>query len=176
MSDKEPTAHAKFPFMSAQTQLYLSSSLIGMVRVTLGFPIEHPLDSIKTQWQAKPNFKNEVHIVRHIYHDKGVRGFYSGALPNLTRCIVRNSYKYPLMIGLPNFFKQKIENEGVCKIMTGGTIALTEAMITCPFERLKVFFMTTPPDKQQSYLSFMKSIQGNTFRELFRGFTPLFSR
>ena len=36
----------------SKTQFYLSSLLAGLVRVSIGFPIEHPLDSIKTQWQA----------------------------------------------------------------------------------------------------------------------------
>jgi len=29
----------------------------------LGFPIEHPIDSIKTQWQARPYLKNEFAII-----------------------------------------------------------------------------------------------------------------
>ena len=55
------------PFLSKQSILYINSAVIGAVRTTIGFPIEHPLDSIKTQWQAKPFIKNELHIVRHIY-------------------------------------------------------------------------------------------------------------
>jgi len=47
--------------------LYIGSSMAGMVRTVLGFPIEHPIDSIKTQWQAKPYIKNELEIVRLIY-------------------------------------------------------------------------------------------------------------
>ena len=29
---------------------YIGSSLLGLARTTIGFPMEHPLDSIKTQW------------------------------------------------------------------------------------------------------------------------------
>jgi hypothetical protein len=141
--------------------------------VTLGFPIEHPIDSIKTQWQAKPYLKNELQIVKYIYNEKGWRGFYAGALPNLTRCIVRNSYKYPLLIMLPEQFNI-IENPHTRKYLTGLTIAFVEATITCPLERLKVYFMTS--SQSQSYRSFFNSIRQNAFRELFRGFTPLFMR
>ena len=85
----------------SKTKFYLTSIAVGVVRVTIGFPIEHPIDSIKTQWQAKPYLKNEIQIIKHIYRQKGWRGFYAGSVPNYTRCLVRNSYKYPLMIGLP---------------------------------------------------------------------------
>jgi hypothetical protein len=79
------------------------------------------------------------------------KGFYAGALPNLTRLITRNSYKYPLLIGLPDFYKshlpQKIHDASVLKFFTGFSIALIESLITCPIERTKVYFMT----KNNSY-------------------------
>lgn len=88
----------------SSNSLYLKTAGIGLARVTIGFPIEHPLDSIKTQWQAKPHLKNEIAIVQLIYKEKGVKGFYAGALPNYVRCLIKNCYKYPLMIGLPKKF------------------------------------------------------------------------
>ena len=89
--------------------LYLGSALAGLVRTTVGFPIEHPLDSIKTQWQAKPYIKNEIVMVREIYNTKGVwNGLYAGSLPNLTRCILKNTYRYPLMVGLPAFYSDTV--------------------------------------------------------------------
>jgi hypothetical protein len=86
---------------SEKHKMYFQSSMIGMTRVIIGFPLEHPIDAIKVQWQSQPQFKNELHIIRHIYATKGMKGFYVGSLPNLTRLIARNSYKYPLLIGLP---------------------------------------------------------------------------
>ena len=78
------------------------TAFAGLARTLVGFPIEHPLDSIKTQWQAKPHFRHELAIARDIYGRKGIaQGFYAGSIPNLTRCIMKNIYRYPLMIGLP---------------------------------------------------------------------------
>lgn len=101
-------------------------------------------------------------------------GFYSGSLPNLTRCIVRNSYKYPLMIGLPNQLRW-IENEATRKLVTGASVALIEATVTCPLERLKVYFMTQNRSSL-SYFDFFRKHNDNLWKELFRGFTPLFAR
>ena len=54
---------------------YFGSAIAGMSRTIIGtyrflfrlfpcigFPIEHPIDSIKTQWQAKPQLKNELAV------------------------------------------------------------------------------------------------------------------
>ena len=126
-------------------KLYVQSSLIGMSRVIIGFPLEHPIDAIKVQWQSQPQFKNEFEIIRHIYQCKGMRGFYVGSLPNLTRLIARNSYKYPLLIGLPQYYKCKTPegtSDVLLRLMTGFSVAAVEATITCPIERTKVYLMT----------------------------------
>ena len=34
----------------SRTRVYLTSSALGITRVLVGFPFEHPIDSIKTQW------------------------------------------------------------------------------------------------------------------------------
>lgn len=28
-----------------------------------------------------------------------MKGFYAGALPNAVRCVMKNAYRYPLMVG-----------------------------------------------------------------------------
>ena len=83
------------------------------------------------------------------------------------------------MVGLPTFYNTKLpvsikENKKLLRLMTALSIALVEATITCPIERLKVLFMTTT-DKI-TYNQFFKSNKGNLFKELFRGYTPLFMR
>ena len=86
--------------------MFIGSAAIGLIRTCLGFPLEHPFDSIKTQWQAKPHYRHEFAIAKDIYARKGVwQGFYAGSLPNLTRCLLKNTYRYPLMVALPNFYK-----------------------------------------------------------------------
>ncbi|CDW73269.1 UNKNOWN [Stylonychia lemnae] len=162
-----------------QSSLYFWGAAAGMFRVAAGFPIEHPIDSIKTQWQAKPYLKNEFHIIKDIYQNKGIKGFYAGSLPNFTRVLIKNSYRYPLMVGMPNFYKNNLprqiqDNKSIQKLLTGSSIGLVEATLTCPIERIKVYFMTV--EKRLSYQQFFKIIKGNAFHELFRGFTPLFMR
>ena len=68
-------------------------------------------------------------------------------MPNLTRCLLKNTYRYPLMVGLPNFYKDVLpknvqDNKQVLKLLTGLSIGLLESIILCPVERVKVHFMT----------------------------------
>ena len=86
-------------------------------------------------------------VIKDVYRVKGFIGFYAGSIPNLTRCLLKNSYRYPLMVGLPSFFQGHLpdiikEKKVLVKLLTGTSIALVEAFITCPAERLKVYFMT----------------------------------
>ncbi len=86
--------------------------------------------------------------MREIYETKGIRGFYAGALPNMSRCLVKNTYRYPLMVGLPSFYQANLpskikENKQFLRLLTGISIAMVEATLTCPIERVKVYFMTT---------------------------------
>ena len=96
----------------------------------------------------RPSFQHELALTRHIYQTRGVfDGFYSGSLPNFTRMLLKNLYRYPLMISLPKFFEEHvslvgIENRKVSKLLTGFTIAIIESLLICPVERAKVFFMT----------------------------------
>ena len=133
--------------------MYLGSSLVGMARVCIGFPLEHPIDAIRVQWQARPHFKNEFQIAKSIYTDKGiVKGFYAGSIPNLFRLTLRNSYKYPLLVGLPDFYRKRSpaviqKNERALKLATGFSIALIESIITCPIDRMKTYLMTSSYQK-----------------------------
>jgi hypothetical protein len=66
------------------------------------------------------------------------------------RLVCRNSYKYPLLIGLPEFYKNNLpafmkDNDMLLKLATGLSIATIETIITCPIERTKVYFMTQNP-------------------------------
>jgi hypothetical protein len=75
-------------------------------------------------------------------------------MPNLGRILVKNAYRYPLMIGLPNFYKkvlpEKVNNNKVLqKLLTGSSIAIIESFIICPFERMKTYFMTVNYDQSK---------------------------
>jgi Mitochondrial carrier protein len=84
------------------------------------------------------------------------------------------------MVGLPQFYNKNLpdsirENKKLLKLLTGASIGLVEATLTCPIERIKVYFMTTS-ERGLSYSQFFSAYRGKLRKELFRGFTPLFVR
>ena len=60
------------------------------------------------------------------------------------------------MVGIPKALKATISDDKILKFLTGFTIALIEASITCPLERTKVYFMTQKDST--SYKHFFKTI------------------
>jgi len=163
---------------------YMKTALIGVARGAIGLLWEHPLDSIKTQWQTNVHVAKSTDIINHIYKEKGIIGFYRGFIPNLVKVSSKNIYRWPLMLYLPQYFKKFNENlfknkrfnsDSICKIQTGFTIANFETMFICPMERLKVFFMTHA-SKENKHYSFLKQFyilnKGNMMNQLFKGLEP----
>jgi hypothetical protein len=95
--------------------------------------------------------------------------------------VLKNIYRYPLMISLPHFYEQRVvgpDNRKLSKLMAGFSIALIESLITCPIERAKVFFMTEEISQSGGTKRLLanRAAKGGILRELFRGFVPLLTR
>ena len=113
-----------------------------------GLPIEHPFDVVKTRYQANPEEGSIRSVANKIYSTNGLKGFYSGAVPNAMRLAGKQMYRWPMMLGFPPFFKETLPKDfrtkypSSIKIATGLTIASLETFVICPLERLKVYLMT----------------------------------
>jgi hypothetical protein len=164
------------------SNFYIKVSLIGAFRAGLSLVIEHPLESIKTQWQDKNNLNSTREIVSSIYREKGPIGFYRGFIPNLIRVAFKNFYRWPMMLYFPHLFDRSIPDRlvhlfpGLTKILTGLAIANIETFIVCPLDRLKVFFMTSSTKSHNLFKNFYNNHKGNLIKELFRGLGVSFWR
>jgi hypothetical protein len=175
--EQKNNSFSKFAF-------YLGAGIIGSIRGGMGLILEHPLESIKTQWQDRYTIKSSKEIVNVIYYEKGLMGFYRGFVPNLLRVSSKQLYRWPLMLFFPRFFdknipemiKQKID--GVSKICCGLSIANIEIFLITPLDRLKIYFMTNSTNRsaKHMFVYFYKAHKNNLLRELFRGLEPSFWR
>jgi hypothetical protein len=43
-----------------EIKMLVASALMGVLRGCVGFPLEQPMESVKTQWQANPKNRNEL--------------------------------------------------------------------------------------------------------------------
>jgi hypothetical protein len=154
------------------------SSVIGVSRSCICLVLEHPFESIKTQWQTKVEIKGMKEIVKSIINEKGLIGFYRGFIPNLIRVSIKQTYRWPMMLYFPHLYKKNLpyKSEGFVKILTGLTIANIEVLIICPLDRLKIYFMTHDKVKKHIFAYFISTHRGNFLKELFVGLGPSYWR
>lgn len=112
--------------------------------------------------------------------EKGIKGLYSGYATNMTKQLFKASYRYPLISGLPRFYSKLFgskyeDHKYSMKLMTSVTIALVEAGLITPFERLQVFMMTSK-FSNKNYSDFYHMVKSRLRTELFRGYTPYFTK
>jgi hypothetical protein len=165
----------------SKAKLLLVSSLLGMSRVVISLPFEHPFEVMRVTWQTNSHLKNEVDVFKDVKQNKGVKGFYSGYTTNFAKQFSKSIYRYPLLSACPRFYSKMFgstyeQNKHKMKFLTSATIALVEATIITPFERLQVFVMTSK-NTNQNYSAFYKMISESSIRkEIFKGYTPYLTR
>jgi hypothetical protein len=165
-------------------KFYFNVSVIGALRGGLCLIIEHPLESIKTQWQDNHQIKSTRNIIKNIYLQKGIVGFYRGFVANFIRVISKNFYRWPMMIFFPRLYEKNLplgarkKYPGLAKILTGLSIANLEILILCPLDRIKIFLMTSKFSASNSSKTFYFYHEYKTklLCELFRGIEPTFWR
>lgn len=128
----------------------MKSGLLGALRSAIGLPYEHPLDCIKTVMQAQPKYVGIIETTKSIYANSGISGFYKGYIPNTLRVMYKQLYRFPLMLWLPQLssknlaiFKDKDLNASLGKLIAGLSLGLIDVFLVTPFERLKVWLMTS---------------------------------
>jgi hypothetical protein len=164
------------------SKIYLEASAIGVLRTIAGLPLEHPFDSVKSRMQAEINRKvGFFQMSKEIYKTQGItKGFYAGFIPSAFRGVIKQVYRWPLMLVLPRAYSSIIPGQlqkdypSIAKITTGLTLAAIDTFIICPFERLKVCLQTKKNDL--SLRNFFRQSDQNMFQSLFRGLNSLFYR
>ncbi len=154
---------------------YIEAAILGASRCNLGLLLEHPFETIKTQWQKKNKVNSVVGITNLIYKERGIGGFYKGLAPNLLKTSCKNLFRWPAMIYLPDYFKSLIQTspfyfDSLPKVLTGLVISNVEVFGFNPLERIKVALMT----EKMSLSTFFSKHQGNLINELFKGLGPSF--
>ncbi|CAD8066038.1 unnamed protein product [Paramecium primaurelia] len=120
----------------------IETQVIGAFRVALTMPLEHVLDRIKTYKQSKQGI-TYIQSYLDIKGARGLIGLYDGFYPSFLRNMVKQYYRWPMMIFIPSMLNDHIHNQSINKIITGASIGLFESCIITPFERLKTLKMTS---------------------------------
>lgn len=94
--------------------------------------------------------------------------------------VTKSIYRFPLMSVLPRFYSRILnldyeKNIHKLRLYTSTSIALFEAGIITPFERVQVFMMTAKA-QTHNYKDFFDMSKTKFRHELFKGFTPYFTK
>lgn len=163
------------------TSLYLQASLMGAFRGGVSLLIEHPFDTIKTRRQANYAEGSILGVTNRIVELQGVRGLYSGFIPNGVRLMGKQAYRWPMMLAFPQFFKtslpESLQNSypSSIKLATALSIAHLETFIICPLERLKVYLMTAE-HHSKGILEFFQHHRKHIGKEMLRGIQAVYLR
>lgn len=156
------------------------SMLISMPRVIITFTAGHPFELVKTRMQANPYIHSGVLLSKDIFQQTGIKGFYTGGLPNFSRAILKEAYRAPLRGGINYAFGQALPNsdKGTRAALTGISMAIADTIIICPLERIKVWLMTNQ-STDKSFAKFFTNRSANNmpvYQDLFKGVTVSFTR
>ena len=120
-------------------------------------------------------------MTKEIYNTHGLRkGFYAGFFPSAARGVLKQIYRWPLMLVLPKIYDTAYSDSlkkaypAISKISTGLTLAAIDTFIVCPFERLKVCLQTKQSDL--SLKQYFRQSEQGIIKSLFRGLNSLFYR
>jgi hypothetical protein len=148
---------------------YLEMAVRGFARAVVPFPIEHPLERMKLESQAHPE-KTTEQAVKHLWRSQGFKGLYAGSRATFLRRTIRETYHWPVMLLINRFWKhiipEKINKDNLAtNIVTGNSMALVQACVTLPFERLLIEKTT-----KEGYLPFLKKMKDTKRLIVYEGF------
>lgn len=162
------------------------STYIGASQTVIIFALTHPLDLLKTKLQAdltKSN-TNNTSLIRNIYRNDGLVGFYKAGLPNYARSLAKETYRSPLRGFFNKLYTDTLPSSFISSypdsknILTGLTMSFADTFISCPLERIKVWFMTNTQNRNLIYSFYSKSNSSpiEFVKDLFRGLKVSFYR
>lgn len=168
-------SYADAPFANEKKTYYekfnqpINAAFLGGVRTFIGSIPEYPFEYMKTIMQTTPSlgFRD---CFRETLREKGVVGFYEGWGWNTAKLTGRALIRFPLMDGLPPFYRDlfswdKKEHRYLNQTLTAATIAGVESLLT-PIERMRILKMTS---ENKTIKDVYKDFQGSIISELFRG-------
>lgn len=152
----------------------LDSIVVALPRVVITFGAGHPFDLVKTRMQANPFIHSGVLLSKEIFQKTGIKGFYTGGVPNLARALLKETYRSPLRGGINYLCNQSMPGASPesKSILTGVSMAISDTMIICPLERIKVWLMTNYQENNRKLTSFFNLRDYNElpiYKDLFKG-------
>lgn len=149
----------------------------GILRCSLIFPFEHPLELLKNEAQKSPKISSWA-VAKGIKKEGGWKGFTHTALANFPRRLAKETLRWPA-VGLTHgtlvhHFPTVFTKEGInTKFATGLSVAAFDSLFILPFDQLISFCIK----EKEGYVDFFKKrFTKYGVRSLYNGCTANFIR
>jgi hypothetical protein len=119
-------------------QSLINSSIYGIARGLCVHTLIYPFEVVKIRQQCLSDPKNCIDVARTIFQKEGATAFYKGLKPQLVKTIVKQTWVWPIIAGVPTHLKRFNLGELRRLAMTGLFISTIDAAFTTPLERAKV--------------------------------------
>ncbi|GKY99155.1 hypothetical protein MPSEU_000871000 [Mayamaea pseudoterrestris] len=155
----------------------------GAITGGVGSAIGNPFDVMKTLAQTnKDKAAPLTTLVKNMYKNQGLVGFYRGVEANIMRACVLNATKMGFydvtkgyVVDYTGWNRKDVKTSFVAAFVAGFFMTCTVS----PFDRLRTNLMNQPPG-EQIYSGFFdcasKTIRNDGFLSLWRGFVPIWAR
>ncbi|CAJ0935598.1 unnamed protein product, partial [Mesorhabditis belari] len=156
----------------------LAGGSAGLVEVL----IMHPLDLIKTRLQIDQSNRGMADCVRSTLRDEGIRGFYKGILPPILAETPKRATKFFTFEQYKHIFSTPGISPAITLSLAGLCSGMTEAVVVCPFETVKVRLQSMKnanPKEVPTSMELAREIiraEGMGTKGIFRGLTSTVAR
>lgn len=133
---------------------YVDSIFYGGTRAVCVNTLLYPLEVIKTHQQTHQNQERIFQVIQRIWQQKGPVGFFHGLSAQLSKSTLRQTWTWPMVMGIPHFLSQHEMATFPKYLITALCISTIDATITTPIEKRRVLAITS--DKKTSLLSLFK--------------------
>ena len=151
---------------------------------SFGISIMNPTEVIKTQMQSSRNESKYMStVIRHVYNNDGIIGFWAGIKPNVTRCFFVNAAE----IGSYDWCKHKLYELNICiegslisHVLSSFFAGILSASVSTPFDVVKTRLMNESGNNIKQYSGMINGLinipQNEGITALYKGFIPIVTR
>lgn len=158
---------------------FIAGSLSGSIGAIMG----NPFDIMKTQMMT--NTERQIPLgwlMKKIYNENGIGGFYRGLKPNILRAVVLNGTKMACYDQIKTSVVNKTEwnrNDLKCQFTSATGAGFFMSTAVAPFDMIRTRIMNQPVDKK-IYNGFIdtatKIYKTEGVASFYRGFFPMWGR
>lgn len=143
---------------------------------TLSVLVRHPAHVVQAKKQANPSVPIKD-IVKRIYNDRGVRGFYKSTSASIMKILVAECYRGPLMIEVPAYVRRNfladtsfVDSKWVSNFIAVPIVTTIDATLICPILRMSTHQLTSDDPRITLKQISQHYLQTNPFKQFYRGY------